>query len=363
MKRFWKNFRRSVLEVFRPDDVGDIEHLNKDTNEAGLDALAQKLNDLVVTKRVPGIAIGVSGPNEPLHLRAAGWANLEQGISIDPHQTSFRIASVSKPITATVLAMLVEKGRIALDSPLEQYVPEYPHTGITLRQLAAHTAGLRTYRGKEFALNRPYTMLDSLEVFKEDPLLFLPGTGYQYNSFDFVLLALAMERATGTPFETLARELVFTPLGMTQTAAEDPGSPTEAQAHPYTKRSSGFRPAVPVDNRYKLAGGGFISTLPDLLSFGQALLRGALVSQDILEEFTTAVEIDEQSTWYGLGWEVSRDPAGRPYFGHTGNSVGAYSIFRVYPEQEQTVALLVNCSVSELHPQLETLLDDLLLKA
>jgi CubicO group peptidase (beta-lactamase class C family) len=295
-----------------------------------------------------------------MHLHAAGWANLEQGKSIDPNRTLFRIASVSKPITATVLARLVEDGRIALDSPLEQYVPEYPHTGITLRQLAAHTAGLRTYRGKEFALNRPYTMLDSLEVFKEDPLLFLPGTGYQYNSFDFVLLALAMERATGTPFETLARDLVFTPLGMTQTSAEDPGIPAEFQALPYTKRSRGFRPAVPVDNRYKLAGGGFISTVPDLLSFGQALLHRNLVSQDILKEFITAVEIDGQSTWYGLGWEVSQDPAGRSYFGHTGNSVGVYSIFRIYPEQAKTVALLVNASVPALHPELERLLDALL---
>lgn len=363
MKRFWKNFQRSILKVFGSESSRDIEHSNENASEAGLDALALKLNLLVNAKQVPGIAVGCSGPSGPLHLHAAGWANLDSGKSIDPHQTSFRIASVSKPITATVLAMLVEDGRIDLDSSLEQYVPEYPHAGITLRQLAAHTAGLRTYRGKEFALNRPYTMLDSLEIFKEDPLLFLPGTGYQYNSFDFVLLALAMERATGTPFETLARELVFTPLGMTQTAAEDPSTPEEAQAHPYTKRSRGFRPAVPVDNRYKLAGGGFISTLPDLLRFGRALLRGELVSEDIQKEFTTAVEIDGQSTWYGLGWEVSRDPAGRPYFGHTGNSVGAYSIFRVYPEQEQTVALLVNCSVSELHPQLEALLDDLLLKA
>ena len=320
----------------------------------------RQLQALVDNKSLPGIVVGITGSSGPLRVRGAGWADIEQQQSVDPLQTVFRIASVSKPITATVLARLVEDDRISLDSPLEQYVPEYPHKGISLRQLAAHTAGIRTYRGKEYALNRPYTMLDSLQVFKEDPLLFPPGTSYQYNSYDFVLLALAMERATGTPFESLARDLVFTPLGMTRTQSEDPENLQQSQAVPYTKKSRGFRPAVAVDNRYKLAGGGFISTLSDLLVLGQAYLKGKLVSQDILKEFITAVEIGEESTWYGLGWEVSQDPAGRPYYGHTGNSVGAYSIFRVYPEDEKAVALLVNAAIPALHPELESLLNALL---
>lgn len=361
--QFWKTFRTRILGLFDGGKSGDSSHLKERGRQEGTeDAIDQKLNDLVMGGHVPGIALGFAGQSGPTRLWSSGWADLEGGRFVDPAQTVFRIASVSKPITATVLARLVEDGRIALDTPLSEYVPEYPHPGITLRQLAAHTAGVRPYRGKEFALNHPYTMLDSLQVFKEDPLLFTPGEGYQYNSYDFVLLALAMERATGTPFESLAQELVFTPLGMTHTQPENPDNPIELQAIPYTKGSGGFRPAVTVDNRYKLAGGGFLSTLPDLLLLGRAYLQGNLVSEAILREFITAVEVQGASTWYGLGWEVSQDPAGRSYFGHTGNSVGVYSVFRVYPEEDKTVAVLVNASVPALHSELENLLDDLFSK-
>ena len=306
---------------------------------------------------VPGIAMAVGTADGSMSLQAAGFSNLSTREAVDPEQTIFRVASVSKPIAATALARMVEAGVIGLDEALATYVPEYPHAGISIRQLASHTAGVRGYRGKEVALNRPMGIVDSLSVFKKDPLAFTPGTGYLYNSFDFVLLSLAMERAAGMPFDALVAQEVLQPFGMTRTGMEVPGNPKKGQALFYKRVRDGFREAVPVDNRSKLAGGGYLSTVTDIARLGQAYLRGEVASNAILGDFLSSVRIKGKPTWYGLGWEVSQDPSGASYYGHTGNSIGAYSIFRIYPASGHFAVILINSSDPGLQKELESLLE------
>ncbi|MDG1570907.1 serine hydrolase [Robiginitalea sp. M366] len=309
---------------------------------------------------VPGLAIGVCRGNRPPVFKGYGLANLEEGLPVDPEHTVFRIASVSKPITATALARLVGQGILSLDDPLARYVPEYPQTGITLRHLAAHTAGLRAYRGKEYALNRPMSIAQGLEVFRDDPLEFEPGTGFNYNSFDFVLLSLAMERAAGLPFERLVEQEVLRPLGMEHTTPEDPVYPVAGQAGFYTRSRAGFRRALEVDNRYKLAGGGYLSTVADLCRLGKAYLQGAAIPEDLKADFLQSQEVGGNPTWYGLGWQVSRDAAGRAYYGHVGNGVGGYSNFYVYPEYQTAIGILVNCTDPGIQAYLDMVIDRIL---
>lgn len=347
MGGFWRQFRK----LFSPGTSR-----GERSGPEGAEGAAGLLGALAESGRVPGLALRIQHRGRQMYQAAYGFSNLEEGVPATP-QTVFRIASVSKPITATALARMVGKGLLGLDDPLVQYVPEYPDHGIRIRQLAAHTAGLRGYRGKEYALNRPYSIEASLEVFRDDPLEFAPGTGFLYNSFDFVLLSLAMERAAGMPFHALVRELVLGPLGMENTQAELPGRLPEGLAKPYTRWAGGFRRAVPVDNRYKLAGGGYLSTVADVCRLGQAYLDGTAVDPVLAREFLTAQETPQGPTWYGLGWQVSRDAAGRSYFGHVGNAVGGYSNFFVYPEQEAVVAILMNCTDPGVQPVLDTAID------
>ncbi|WP_370588482.1 serine hydrolase domain-containing protein [Robiginitalea sp. SC105] len=313
-------------------------------------ALLQALAD---GGQVPGLAVRIQYRGTPLLRAAYGYADLENPVPASPG-TLFRIASVSKPITATALARLVEAGKLRLEDPLEDYVPEFPQRGIHLEQLAAHTAGLRGYRGKEYALNKPFSIAESLEIFRDDPLVFRPGKGFLYNSFDFVLLSLAMERALGIPFHELVRRYVLEPLGMQDTCMELPGQLRRGQARPYTRGARGFRPSIPVDNRYKLAGGGYLSTVDDICRLGQAYLDRKAVDPVVAREFLTSREISGEPTWYGLGWQVSRDAGGREYYGHVGNAVGGYSNFFVYPERELVVAILINCTDPGLQPMLDT---------
>lgn len=326
---------------------------------AGLKEADLLLGDLVEAGRVPGMAIQVCFRGKTWFISGYGKADLETGAEVLPESTVFRIASISKPITATALARLVEDGVLQLDEDIRTYVPEFPgkHGVVTLRQLASHTAGIRGYRGREVALNKPMGIEESLGIFVEDPLLFPPGEGYHYNSYDFVLLSLAMQRASGRPFNELVQEQVLIPLSMPDTHMETPGKPVPGQATFYSRTGKGFKKAVPVDTRYKLAAGGYLSTVSDVCRLGRAWLQGTIASPDTLNQFLTCPEIGGEPTWYGLGWQVSRDAQGRPFYGHVGNTVGAYSNFFVYPEQELVFAILVNASVSGVQPVFDQVVD------
>ncbi|MEJ2583878.1 MAG: serine hydrolase [Robiginitalea sp.] len=317
------------------------------------------LSDLVSEGRVLGLAIEVAFRGKTWFTAGYGMADLEEGTEVLPDTTVFRIASISKPITATALACLVQDGVLHLEDDVRSYVPEFPgkHGVITLRQLASHTAGIRGYRGKESALNKPLGIAESLDLFKADPLLFPPGQGYHYNSFDYVLLSLAMERACGQPFDQLVADRVLKPLSMSATGMEIPGKPVPGQANFYSKSGKGFRKAVPVDTRYKLAGGGYLSTVSDVCKLGMSCLQGELVSPNTLKPFLTSCKVGGEPTHYGLGWQVSRDARGRSFYGHVGNTVGAYSNFYIYPQQDLVFAVLVNCSVPGVQPVLDQVVD------
>lgn len=314
------------------------------------------LHNLVAEKKVPGMAVTILKDGQIVLEKGYGYASLEEKIKVNPKKTVFRIASISKCITGMALAKMVEEGIVDLDTSFYNYVPHYPKkkNDFTLRQLAGHTAGIRGYRGKEYALNKPYSIKDGIEVFKDDPLVFEPGNGYLYNSFDFVLLSLAMQEASGVPFEKYVKEKVLDPLGMTTTF---PPKLTQEEienfTENYTKTRIGFQNALPVNNYYKLAGGGYLSTSNDISKLGQAILEGKLVKPEILKEIVTSQTVNGKPTYYGLGFQASQDNTGRDFVGHIGNSVGAYSNFFVYPTEKMIVSILINCTDPKVQESLE----------
>ena len=358
--------------------------LEENTELTGMAKADALLLELVNTKRVPGLAITVLKEGETVFQKAYGLADLDQEKLIDPEHTIFRIASVSKPIAATALAYMVQDGILDLDASFYKYVPYYPKKrwDFTIRQLASHTAGIRSYQGKEYGLNEPIGIQDSIKIFKDDALLFKPGHGYLYNSFDWVLISLAMQEASGIPFEAYVKAKVLEPLGMQNTFAPQfypersrgYKNRTEAEVSTttglpaswldqtnvavcYSKSLSGFKEAFPVNNFYKLAGGGYLSTTVDIAKFGQAYLDQKLLVPDIRSQFLTSQEINGKSTYYGLGWQVSEDTCGRAYYGHIGNGIGGYSNFFVYPEYQMVVSILINCSDPKIQSDLDKVIN------
>lgn len=324
------------------------------------------LHNLCVEKSIPGLAITITKRDEILFQKGFGYCDIENEIPVNPKETIFRIASISKCITGLALGKMVEEGLLEFDDSFYKYVPNYPKKAydFTLRQLASHTAGIRAYRGKEFGLNQPFSIADSLEVFKDDPLMFKPGKGYLYNSFDFVLLSLAMQEASGMPFEQYVKEKVLDPLGMRNTIPplQNPTISSigvENQAKFYTKTPIGFKKAIEVNNFYKLAGGGYLSTSDDVAKLGQELLDKNLLEKETYQELLTAQLVDQESIYYGLGFQVSEDNLGRNFVGHVGSSVGVYSNLFVYPNEKLVVSILINCTDSKVQNTLDSAINTL----
>lgn len=345
----------------------------------GLVKADEVLNNLVNEKKVPGLAITVMKEGKIVLQKGYGYADLENKTTIDPRKTFFRIASVSKNIAATALAYMVNDGLIDLDASFYKYVPFYPKKqwDFTIRQLASHTAGIRGYQGTEYGLNEAYTIKESIKIFKDDDLLFKPGTDYLYNSFDWVLISLAMQEVSNIPFENYVQEMVLNPLGMTNTFAEclpersrglrntsgeevSTALDQSSLATFYSKNRLGFRKAISVINYYKLAGGGYLSTSEDIANFGQVFLDGKILNKEILSPFLSSETVNENKTYYGLGWQVSEDKNGRPFYGHVGNGVGGYSNFFVYPEQQMVFAILVNCTNPNVQQELDQVVNALI---
>lgn len=339
-----------IRQLFISDTTAEITE-----NKGNLNLIDAILQELVDTGKVPGMSVTLFKKGEKLFQKGYGYADLDKKVKVDPGKTLFRIASASKPIAAMALAKMVADKKIDLDTSFYHYVPYFPKKeyNFTIRQLASHTAGIRGYRGKEYALNKPYSIKESLQIFQDDPLVFTPGTDYLYTSFDWVLISLAMEEVSGMPFAEYVKQEVLDPLGMYATQVEYPDVFKKNKATPYTRRRSGFRLAIPVDNQYKLAGGGYLSTSEDLAKLGQASLENALIPPEIMSQFLTPQFIRGKSTYYGLGWQVTEDVEGRPYVGHIGNGIGGYSNYFVYPHEKVVIALLINCT----DPGIQGLLD------
>ena len=337
---------------------------------AGLELTDAIFENLAVSHRVPGIAVSLMDHGMKVLHKGYGMADMAGQVPMDPDHSLLRIASISKCITALALGRMMEAGLIDLDADFREYVPEYPQReyGFSLRQLAGHTAGIRGYRGKEYALDRNLSIAQGIDIFKDDPLIHAPGKGYFYNSFDFVLLSLAMERASGQAFADYVREEVLLPLGMQTTFApkklEGQGErPIHRKLHMakfYAPSTLGFKEAMEVDNNYKLAGGGYLSTAADIARLGQAVLEGRLLEKATYETLLTSQIVQGKPTYYGLGFQVSRDGKGREFVGHLGNSVGAYTHLYIYPDHQKVVSLLINCSDPKIQEELDRALDSFL---
>ena len=296
--------------------------------------------------KIPGLQVAVAVGGKLVWSEAFGYADVAREVPVTA-ETQFRIGSVSKPLTAAAVALLYEQGKLDLDAPVQRYVPSFPDKGypITTRQLAGHLAGIRHYRGDEFLLNRHFdTVLEGLAIFQGDSLLFPPGTKFSYSSYGWNLISAVVEGAAGQDFLTYVSRNVLRPLGLTHTAPDRVDSLIPNRTRFYERGAdSGFVPAPPVDNSYKWAGGGFLSTAEDLVRFGSALLEPGFLKAATLELlFTSQKTTAGEPTGYGVGWFVATDGRGHRWVSHGGSSVGGTTAFGVDRDSRIVIAITSN---------------------
>jgi serine beta-lactamase-like protein LACTB len=351
----WRLFARQLLVVpaIAADSVPQCAKTPEDARYAeSIRKARPQLLAMMRQRRIPGMSATVAVDGQIVWSEGFGYADMEKRVPACP-DTRFRIGSVSKPITATMMVKLAEEGRLDIDASVRQYLPSYPGPrGITLRHLASHRSGIRHYRDDQEAFTQMQfkDLRESLSLFQSDPLLFAPDTKHEYSSYGYALLGAAMEAVTGQEFGLLVDRFAQS-IGMNSTTVDRNDSTlvglTRFYDHvtPYVTDGQVHRsPFVAMSSKW--AGGGMISTTEDLARFGSALLPDAetRLLADTTREllFTSRSQLAPPIMGYALGWMTMRDVDLRKVYMHFGAGSGTTAWLGVFPDDGVVIAVLAN---------------------
>jgi CubicO group peptidase (beta-lactamase class C family) len=302
---------------------------------------------------VPGLSVAVAEDGAVRFEAGFGWADVENEVRARP-ETVYRLASVSKPITAAAVLKLAEDGRLDLDAPVSRYCPDFPEKPwpLTSRQLLCHQGGVRHYRPGEQPVTRRFaTLADGLAFFKDDPLVHKPGTKALYSTFGYTVLGCVAVGAAGRPFLPLLQDTVFGPAGMTATRIDDVREVIPCRAQGYVRGGDGrLLNSALADMSYKVPGAGLCGTAPDVARFGAALLSGRLVSPETLRQMLTRQKTrDGRVTGFGLGLSVGAR-GGQAEAWQTGGHERVSTVLYLRPDRGLAVAILAN--LEQVQPEL-----------
>lgn len=295
----------------------------------------------------PGATVILVRDGEMIFRGAAGMANLELGVPMEPNHV-LRIASITKQVTAAAILLLHDRGQLDVTDNITTFLPEFPTQGerITIAHLLSHTSGIFSFtdipgywRGDLIRTER--SVDEMIDLFANQPLRFTPGSEFSYSNSGYTLLGAIIERVSGKPYAEFLRTEIFGPLGMTDTQY--------GGQHVVPRRASGYEfhedryfNALPISMSHAYAAGALLSTVDDLARWNAALFGGRLLSDESLRAMTTAAELaDGTTTEYGYGLYV-RDQDGFRVIGHTGGIHGFSTSAQWLPDGRVYVAVLSN---------------------
>ena len=274
-----------------------------------------------------------------------GYADLEN-MSPAKAESAYRLASVTKPMTALAVLQLVEKGKIDLDAEVQTYVPYFPKKQwpVTVRQVLGHLGGISHYKNPENELhikNHKNTR-EAIAIFENFDLLAEPGTRYSYSSYGYNLLGAIVEAASGMSFGDYMRQNVWQPLGMTHTRMDDPLEVIPNRVRGYQLINGKIKNSEFIDISSRFAAGGTRSTVPDMLKFAKGVMDGKLLKAETYNAMTTSMSTRAgRLTNYGMGWETT-PYNGRYMLVHSGGQQETRTLLYILPAQRLAIAVGVN---------------------
>jgi serine beta-lactamase-like protein LACTB len=307
-------------------------------------------SSFMAANSVPGISVAVVQDGELVWSRGFGMADLENFVPATPF-TLFRLGSISKPITATAILQLSERGKLDLDAQVQKYCPAFPKKEwpITTRQLLGHLGGIRHYNpdGKgdipDDSAKHFRSMEESLQIFASDPLVAKPGTKFQYSTYGYTVLGCVLEGAASEKYVDYVKENVFAPAGMAETQADNFFAVIPHRTRWYHQDKSGVvENAGVLDSSYKIPGGGLISSADDMARFEIAILANKLLkptTRDLM--WTPEKAADGSENGYALGWGTQKK-YGLALVEHTGGQQGTSTSIILAPERRAGIVVLAN---------------------
>ncbi|MDO4682196.1 MAG: serine hydrolase domain-containing protein [Lautropia sp.] len=349
-------------EVVRQGDYGSVTPY-----------LAERIRHEMKAREVVGLSVALVDDQQVVWAKGFGFSDLAKKTPASA-ETVYRSGSISKLLTVTLAMQQVEQGRLALDRPITDYLPDFSmrsrfagSTPITPRNLMTHHAGLiRDYAsGMWTAYPEPFAQL--LGPLKDEYVLYPPDHVYSYSNLGMTVLGMALQAVTKQDFASLARHSLLVPLGMeTAHYAVDINSLGASKAYQHGKEIA----SVPLRD---MPAGGLNASVLDLSRFmqmvfadgrapdGRQIVQPASIAE-MLRQQNTAVELDEGGVQVGLGWHLDRRFASGERSAEHGGSTRAHSgMLRILPGQKLGVVVLANSEGAE---ELENeLADEILARA
>lgn len=267
-----------------------------------------------------------------------GMANRELQLEPDA-ETKYRIGSISKIFTASIILQLVDEGVLQLNTPLSAYYPEIENAErITIEMLLQHRSGIFNFTSApEYTsyMEQPITREGMLEKIKSNRNVFEPNARYEYSNSNYILLTLIAEKITGQAYATLVRQRVCEPCSLANTYYGGPISADRNEAQSYRKGVNGWGLATETDMSIPMGAGAIVSTPHDLNQFLNCLFTQPLISETSLNEMTNIAD------GYGLG--VTQIPFGtKRAYGHDGGIDGFISMSYYFPQERVAVSYTGN---------------------
>ena len=351
------------------------------------DSIITSLQPFVDHHALAGAVTLVATKEKTLSLESIGYADIAAG---NPMRTDsvFWIASQSKPITATALMMLVDEGKVNVDDPVEKYLPEFkgqrvvaeqdadhvqlrsPKHPILVRDILSHTSGLAFKSGIEVPALDLYPLATRVRSYAMVPLLFEPGSKYQYSNEGINTVGRIIEVVSGMPYEKFLDERLFTPLGMKDTTFWPRGEQMARLAKAYKPEKDGLvetpidQLTYPLDDarRQPMPAGGLFSTATDLSVFYRMILSGGeldghrYVSAASLKQMTSK-QTGDLKDGYGFGFSVNGKHIGHGGAYNTDSGIdldtGIIAVFLVqhagWSEEGKQVAPTFKKAVGEMY--------------
>ena len=292
-----------------------------------------------ITSETPGCAAGVSQNGRVVLTRYYGLGDLEKRTPIGG-SSLFDIGSTQKQFTATSILLLAQDGRLKLDDDIRKHLPELPDYGhkVTVDNLITHTGGIRDWTGI-LPMAPEGTDVHTL-LLRQRGLNFAPGTEWAYSNGGYELAKLIVARASGMTFAEYTKQRIFEPLGMKATAyVRDIMQAGSNAAMGYQKDGSSWKPYMRLGNNR--GGGAIVSTIPDMLTWQDALASGKLGKQVTAQLHEQVRLKNGRKLDYARGVIVDSTPGG-VVISHSGGAAGFSTWMGRIPEHNLSAAVSCN---------------------
>ncbi|MPY88070.1 MAG: serine hydrolase [Luteitalea sp.] len=311
-----------------------------------------KIERVIADEGVPSMAVAVAREGRILWEAAFGLANKETGLAATPH-TPYSLASISKPITATGLMILVERRLVDLDRPINEYLGDAkvigragPARDATLRRVANHTSGLPLHY-QFFYEDEPYRRPPMDETIRRYAnLVTAPGERFQYSNLGYGLIDDVIARRSGMGYAEFMRTRVFEPLGMSHSAVDVPPGLEDKQAVRYAPDGTPI-PFYDFDHR---GASAVYASVHDLIRFAMFHLgddikgQRAVISEAARRAMQRPTAEASPGRAYGIGWGTRECDDGAVLVSHGGGMGGVTTNLTMVPEDDLAVAVLANSS-------------------